>query len=93
MPEPQFKPGETCDLHTRLNCHECSAVLVNRDPSSAYLDEQYHHDPINQLYAEQVAKGQTQPHDRGQQRHPLGNPGYCSKHLALGCERCIPDAT
>jgi hypothetical protein len=68
MAEPQFKKGETCDLHTRLDCHECSHVMINRNPSTAHYEgSTYVPDPLNQplCFADNSA------HDRGQKEHPF----------------------
>ncbi len=89
MAEPQFAEGEKCTSHSHLDCHECGAVMVNRNPSTAHYENgEYIPCPQNQPFAYQ----DRQPHSLGQLKHGV-SPGYCAAHLRLGCERCIPDAT
>ena len=57
---------------------------------NAYVDAKgkYHPDADQQPYAVAVEQGLTQPHDLGQAKHSGGRPGYCAKHLRLGCMDC-----
>jgi hypothetical protein len=53
--------------------------MADTHPSKAYIDNHgnYVHDPLNQHYAEEAAKGKLAPQD-----------GYCDAHKRLGCEAC-----
>ena len=64
--------------------------MADTYPSKAYIDNHgnYVHDPLNQHYSEEAAKGKLAPQDRGQQKHPFGKIGYCEAHKRLGCEAC-----
>ena len=61
----------------------------NTYPSTAHYDgAEYIHDPLNQPLAEAAKQGKFGAHSQGQLEHPFGQPGYCAKHLVLGCLEC-----
>lgn len=59
-------------------------------PSTAHYDRKGHyvHDPLNQTFAEHEKLGNLGARPVPQAQHPFGAPGYCAKHLRLGCEAC-----
>ena len=66
------------------------SIPENKFPSKAFRDSkgEYHHDPDNQLLAQQEQDGLLGAREVAQKQHPFGSPGYCFAHKVLGCLDC-----